>query len=131
MPDPRRSEPDPWRRTQARDYGVGCFARHCDWHRGIALTIKNRAEARWQTKPGGIHMAKFAVTQSPAPYCARRRKILQGALAAVMAIPLAGLQTRHVAAAERAVVIPPPVLDGPAAKGGLQTAVLAGGCFWG
>jgi peptide-methionine (S)-S-oxide reductase len=60
-----------------------------------------------------------------------RRKILQGTLAALMAIPLAGLQTRHVAAAEQAVVIPSPTLDGPAANGGLQTAVLAGGCFWG
>ena len=75
--------------------------------------------------------AKFAVTQSAPRYRARRRKILQGALAALMAIPLAGLQMRHVTAAERAVVIPSPALDGPAAKGGLQTAVLAGGCFWG
>jgi peptide-methionine (S)-S-oxide reductase len=75
--------------------------------------------------------AKFAVTQSAPRYRARRRKILQGALAALMAIPLAGVQMRHVTAAERAVVIPSPALDGPAAKGGLQTAVLAGGCFWG
>ena len=33
--------------------------------------------------------------------------------------------------AEPAVQIPPPALDPPAAKSGLQTAVLAGGCFWG
>src|SRR5690606_18003786 len=33
-------------------------------------------------------------------------------------------------AAEEAVVIPPPAVDLPAAQG-LQTAVFAGGCFWG
>lgn len=35
------------------------------------------------------------------------------------------------ACAERAVVIPPPAVDSPKATGPLQTAVLAGGCFWG
>jgi methionine-S-sulfoxide reductase len=33
--------------------------------------------------------------------------------------------------AESAVKIPPPALDPAAAAGGLQTAVVAGGCFWG
>jgi peptide-methionine (S)-S-oxide reductase len=33
--------------------------------------------------------------------------------------------------AEIAVVIPPPALDNPKAAGPLQTAVVAGGCFWG
>jgi peptide-methionine (S)-S-oxide reductase len=33
--------------------------------------------------------------------------------------------------AETAVIVPPPILDGPKAAGPLQTAVLAGGCFWG
>jgi peptide-methionine (S)-S-oxide reductase len=33
--------------------------------------------------------------------------------------------------AESAVVIAPPVLDNPKSAGPLQTAVLAGGCFWG
>ena len=35
------------------------------------------------------------------------------------------------AAAEAPVVIPPPALDNPKAPGKPQTAVLAGGCFWG
>lgn len=35
------------------------------------------------------------------------------------------------AAAEAPVVIPPPALDSPKAPGHTQTAVLAGGCFWG
>lgn len=34
-------------------------------------------------------------------------------------------------AAEQAVVLPPPALDNPRSAGTLQTAVLAGGCFWG
>jgi len=39
----------------------------------------------------------------------------------------------HLAAsaAERSVEIPPPALDNPKAAGPMQTAVLAGGCFWG
>jgi peptide-methionine (S)-S-oxide reductase len=35
------------------------------------------------------------------------------------------------ARAETAVVIPPPATDAPAPASGLETAVLAGGCFWG
>ncbi len=51
----------------------------------------------------------------------------------VMAALLAGLvgAPAPAAAAESAVVIPAPALDTPKAAGPLQTAVLAGGCFWG
>jgi peptide-methionine (S)-S-oxide reductase len=35
------------------------------------------------------------------------------------------------ALAEKVVVIAAPALDSPRAAGPLQTAVLAGGCFWG
>src|SRR5437879_7754004 len=38
---------------------------------------------------------------------------------------------RGGALAEKAVVIPPPTLDNPKLEGPLQTAVVAGGCFWG
>ena len=34
-------------------------------------------------------------------------------------------------AAERATMVPPPAVESPATGDGLQTAVLAGGCFWG
>jgi len=34
-------------------------------------------------------------------------------------------------AGERAVAVPPPLLDDPKAPGPVRTAVLAGGCFWG
>lgn len=34
-------------------------------------------------------------------------------------------------AAERAVLVPPPAVDAPKAAGPAQTAVVAGGCFWG
>ena len=36
-----------------------------------------------------------------------------------------------VARAEPAVVVPPPAAEAPAPNAGLETAVLAGGCFWG
>lgn len=55
-----------------------------------------------------------------------RRLVLAGALAAG---GFALLQTTG-GAVEQAVVIPPPATDLPAAEG-LQTAVFAGGCFWG
>jgi peptide-methionine (S)-S-oxide reductase len=42
-----------------------------------------------------------------------------------------GLAVRGPALAEQAVVIPPPALDDPKVSSVLQTAVLAGGCFWG
>jgi len=61
-----------------------------------------------------------------------RRRLLRGAVAAFMLIPLAALSARFVRAAERAVEIPAAALDEPAAAPpGLQTVVLAGGCFWG
>jgi peptide-methionine (S)-S-oxide reductase len=47
--------------------------------------------------------------------------------ALVLSLSMA-LQT---ACAEPAVSIPPPALDSPKAQAGLETAVLAGGCFWG
>jgi peptide-methionine (S)-S-oxide reductase len=46
-----------------------------------------------------------------------------------MVMPITGVHLRRAAAAESAVVIPPPALD--ASASGLHTAVLAGGCFWG
>ncbi len=42
----------------------------------------------------------------------------------------AGIAFQPLMAAEEAVVIPPPSADAPAASG-IQTAVFAGGCFWG
>ncbi|MGB7017568.1 MAG: peptide-methionine (S)-S-oxide reductase MsrA [Xanthobacteraceae bacterium] len=47
-------------------------------------------------------------------------------------MPAFALVGRLAQAAEPAVAIPPPTLDATApADGGLQTVVLAGGCFWG
>jgi peptide-methionine (S)-S-oxide reductase len=71
------------------------------------------------------------VTQSTPAAHPARRKILQGGLIALAAVPLTGLAGRLLAAAEAAVVVPAPAVDVAAAAGGLQTAVLAGGCFWG
>jgi peptide-methionine (S)-S-oxide reductase len=60
----------------------------------------------------------------------RRRWMVLVGLVAVSAS--AGI-TRPAAtlAAEPAVIIPAPAVDNPKAAGPVQTAVLAGGCFWG
>jgi peptide-methionine (S)-S-oxide reductase len=58
------------------------------------------------------------------------RFLLAPVVAALLLVPFLGLATSQ--GAEPAVAIPPPALDQPApAGGGLQTVVLAGGCFWG
>jgi peptide-methionine (S)-S-oxide reductase len=49
---------------------------------------------------------------------------------ALIALPLAASFTLMSAKSEPAVKIDPPAADA-AAEGGLQTAVIAGGCFWG
>ena len=55
------------------------------------------------------------------------------ALIGATALTLAalGFLSLNLARAESAVVIPAAVVDNPKAPGGTQTAVLAGGCFWG
>jgi len=50
--------------------------------------------------------------------------------AAIGALAIAALAVAPSRAAEDAVVIPPPAADVPPTDG-LQTAVVAGGCFWG
>src|SRR5262245_64596528 len=46
-------------------------------------------------------------------------------------LALAVAAAPFAAHAESAVPIPPPAADAPAQNAGLETAVLAGGCFWG
>lgn len=74
---------------------------------------------------------RFMATQSATDTHCVRRNILRGGLVALAAIPLSGLARRIAHAAETAVTIAPPALDLPATGSDLQTAVLAGGCFWG
>ncbi len=51
---------------------------------------------------------------------------------ALLVVPLVAWAWNAGQTAERAVVIPAPILDAAAPAGaGLQTVVLAGGCFWG
>ncbi len=52
------------------------------------------------------------------------------AVLAFAAIGIASVKTPLIAA-ETPVVLAPPALDNPLAPGPAQTAVLAGGCFWG
>jgi peptide-methionine (S)-S-oxide reductase len=61
----------------------------------------------------------------------RRNLLLVGA-AAIALFAAGRLVLAPAALAESAAVLPAPAVDQPAAQnGGLQTAVLAGGCFWG
>ena len=76
-------------------------------------------------------MASKLTVQSVTDIHCARRKVLRGGLVALAAIPIAGVAGRLVRAAETAVTIEPPAVDLPAAGAALQTAVLAGGCFWG
>src|SRR5258707_8704676 len=50
--------------------------------------------------------------------------------AAIGALAIAAFAATPSRAAEDAVIIPPPAVDAQA-SGGIQTAVIAGGCFWG
>jgi peptide-methionine (S)-S-oxide reductase len=60
-----------------------------------------------------------------------RSFLLAPAVGALLLITLFGFTASLVQAAEPAIAIPSPTLDETPAGGGLQTAVLAGGCFWG
>jgi peptide-methionine (S)-S-oxide reductase len=55
------------------------------------------------------------------------------AAAALLAVPIAGFLSEVGVgrAAEPAVTIPAPAVDSTAMGSGLETAILAGGCFWG
>jgi len=54
------------------------------------------------------------------------------AIAALLVLLGCAIATQvTVSAAEAPVVVPPPALDNPKAAGAMQTAVIAGGCFWG
>jgi len=52
------------------------------------------------------------------------------ALAALIALATAACN-QLAPAAETATLVPPPAVDAPASAAGTETAVLAGGCFWG
>ncbi|MDQ6638519.1 MAG: peptide-methionine (S)-S-oxide reductase, partial [Pseudomonadota bacterium] len=65
----------------------------------------------------------FALRSAP------RRSALFAGLAAVLAI--GAFAPRPASAAESAVKIAPPALDTTTSASGTQTAVFAGGCFWG
>jgi peptide-methionine (S)-S-oxide reductase len=66
---------------------------------------------------------------SPALLSSPRRSALFAGLAVALAV--AAVAPRLTSAAESAVKIAPPAVDTTAAAAGTQTAVFAGGCFWG
>ena len=61
------------------------------------------------------------------------RKLGIPRLAALLGVAVMGvlLWNSPLFGAEAPVIIPPPAVDNPKAAGPVQTAVLAGGCFWG
>jgi len=61
----------------------------------------------------------------------KRRVAAAIATGGVMLILWGAIGHLAVSAAERSVDIPPPAVDDSKAAGPMQTAVLAGGCFWG
>ncbi|MET0225426.1 MAG: peptide-methionine (S)-S-oxide reductase MsrA [Dokdonella sp.] len=65
----------------------------------------------------------------PSFYTRFARHALAGALLAALAFPLLWQHTAF--SAEAAVKIPAPTVDEPASAATSETAVLAGGCFWG
>ena len=66
---------------------------------------------------------------SSAPLSAPRRTVLFAGL--VVALATAAFAPRLTRAGESAVKIAPPAVDATANASGTQTAVFAGGCFWG
>ena len=68
------------------------------------------------------------MTTRTAPRARLRRFPLLATLAGALAV-LAALRLAHTA--ETAVAIPPPAVDEPASDARSETAVFAGGCFWG
>src|SRR3954464_14200943 len=60
----------------------------------------------------------------------RRNPFPVSVRAAFCALAIAALVPASARAAEDAVIIPPPAIDAQTSDG-IQTAVIAGGCFWG
>jgi peptide-methionine (S)-S-oxide reductase len=77
------------------------------------------------------------ITPPPASSAGRLASLARGAAGALLLLGLLGAWWQvSVGAAEPAVVIPAPAIDAPKESpkpgaAGLQTVVLAGGCFWG
>jgi peptide-methionine (S)-S-oxide reductase len=61
----------------------------------------------------------------------KRRAVAATAVCGIMVVLWGAVGRLAVSASERSMEIPPPALDIPKAAGASQTAVLAGGCFWG
>jgi peptide-methionine (S)-S-oxide reductase len=78
-------------------------------------------------------MGSFPIRVAPEVHMMIAAKIrsLSLPLLAVALIAVVGFWLPSLQAAEQPVVIPAPSFDNPKAKGNLQTAVFAGGCFWG
>src|ERR1700740_464008 len=95
----------------------------------ISAWAKSSTHKVWAHK---VWAHKVWAHRTSASAGAGRGFLLASAICALMLIPLFSFSASPVQAAEPAVAIPAPTLDETApANGELQTAVLAGGCFWG
>ena len=61
----------------------------------------------------------------------RKSRLWPAALGALLAVGACMALRSPLSAAEAPVILAPPTVDNPKAPGPSQTAVLAGGCFWG
>jgi peptide-methionine (S)-S-oxide reductase len=75
-----------------------------------------------------MNPARSAVGALPFP---SRKSNRMSSLIGLMLIACGALAQGTACGAEPAVVIPAPATDSPKAAGPVQTAVVAGGCFWG
>jgi peptide-methionine (S)-S-oxide reductase len=71
------------------------------------------------------------MTSRPSDFFSSTRRRSHLALIAAALVAGLGLQLTTAGAAESAVKIAPPAVDATTAATGTQTAVFAGGCFWG
>ena len=113
--------------TRGRERPVRFPGRDCDWRAIRGLTYKSAGICRVvgrNASPGAMNGRTDM---------AGSRLLLWPVVGALLLVPFLGLlSSGAVLAAEPAVNIPPPAVDAAApADGGLQTVVLAGGCFWG
>src|SRR5258708_1933478 len=93
-----------------------------------------RLSGRARESPRGPRGSTMPIAQPSASSARRFPAWLRGAAGALAVVAVVGAWWQmSVRAAEPATVIPAPTMEAPKAadNAGLQTVVLAGGCFWG
>ncbi len=68
---------------------------------------------------------------SPAPHTSQTKRTIALIIAGALTLAALGFLSLNFAHAEDATLVPAATMDNPKTPGAVQTAVLAGGCFWG